>query len=216
MVFSYRNAMRLMTGALLLLLPFCPSAAAGDGNLVEISLVAGYQFGGSFDIELDGTNVQPIDFDDAPNYGVFLDFRLQEQATFGGMFMRTETELDSNALVGSAQVGVDLDFYHLQGSYEFNDRDYTGYVVASLGVTRFDADGFDHDTRFSFTVGGGFRWFPVSHFGLRFEVRYYGTLVNRDSEGICATINNQAVCLVYSDSTLLSQWDGKAGLVFAF
>ena len=216
MSYAHQRAARL-TMAALLLLPFGPLAAASDDNFVEISLVGGYQLGGSFDIALDGNSVRRVDFHDAANYGLFVDFRVQKNGTVGGMFIRMETELDTDPLAGSGEIDTRLDFYHFQGAYEFNDRDYTGYVTASLGITRFDVDGFDHDSRFSVTLGGGFRWFPWNHVGVRIEGRYYGTLVNSDSAGICEGIDDgQTVCLIYVDATVLSQWDAKAGLIIAF
>ena len=59
------------------------------------------------------------------------------------------------------------------------------------------------DTRFTSSVAGGLKVFMTPHFGLRFDGRYFGTLLN----------DHGCNC---SHSNWLSNWSTTGGILFAF
>jgi len=204
----------LLVGLLVAAAAMSLTRAAAEETRVEITPFAGYFSGGSVDLPTNQGDVE-LDTQAAGDYGAFLDFRVSPESAVGLMYLRQDSELDANPLAGMGEVGLRTEFYHFEGFYEFSTEPIRPFVVASVGATRLEADGYDPDTRFSFTVGGGVRLSLGKHFGFRLEGRYFGTLVDRSQEELCAD-DDEDFCLVYHDGTLLNQFDAKVGVVFAF
>jgi len=197
-------------------------ATLGSGALpaatqprVEITPFAGYFGGGSVDQPIGSDDSDQLDIQAAGDYGVFVDFAVTPESALGVMFLLQDSEIDSDPFAGTGEVGLRTEFYHFEGFYEFSKEAVRPFVVGSVGITRFEADNFDPDTRFSLSIGGGVRVFFGKHVGLRLEGRYFGTLVDRKEEEICAD-DDEDFCLHYHDGTLLNQFDAKLGLVLAF
>lgn len=204
----------VMLGALLA--AAASMALAGpEGAKVEFTPFAGYFAGGSVDVPIGADDGEELDIQAAGDYGAFLDFTITPESAVGVMYLRQDSDLDSDPIAGTGEVGLRTEFYHFEGFYEFAGEAARPFVVASVGATRFEVEGYDPDTRFSFSIGGGLRVFFGKHFGFRLEGRYFGTLVDRDEEEFCAD-DDEDYCLTYHDGTLLNQFDGKVGLVFAF
>jgi hypothetical protein len=92
------------------------------------------------------------------------------------------------------------------------------YVVGTIGLSHFDpqGSGFDSETFFSFSFGGGAKFFADKRVGLRLEGRFFATLVDSDSKIFCRSGVDTNFCAVKVDGDLLWQWQAMAGLVFRF
>ena len=78
--------------------------------------------------------------------------------------------------------------------------------------TRLDPQGGSGETRFSWSLGTGLKLMFNKNLGLRFDGRFYSTVVDEDDDVFCDPFG----CFAYDDSTFLFQADVKGGIIFAF
>ena len=57
------------------------------------------------------------------------------------------------------------------------------FVFGGLGATFFSADDLESETKFSFGLGGGVKYFPWKAIGLRAHFRYKPTMLNDEDAG---------------------------------
>jgi len=72
----------------------------------------------------------------------------------------------------------------LQGNllYHFGNREtkLRPFVFGGMGATFFSADDLESETKFSFGLGGGVKYFPWKSIGVRASFRYAPTTLNDD------------------------------------
>ena len=68
--------------------------------------------------------------------------------------------------------------YHLGST----DARLRPFVFGGLGATRFSADDLDSETKFSFGLGAGIKYFRWDAIGIRAHVRYKPTMLNDEDE----------------------------------
>ena len=193
----------------------CPlpvPAADSIGNF-EITPVAGYQFGGTFNIE--GTQ-DAYELEDSSSFGLILNLRQEANTQWELLYsqQRTDASLESSTL---PQNRVDLDIQTLQfgGTYQGPWAKIRPYVALTIGGTRIDA-GSGSDSFFSGSIGAGLQVMPDARVGLRFEVRAYGTLTDSDTDLFCRTGPDQNICAIRIEGEVLGQIQTFAGVVFRF
>ena len=57
------------------------------------------------------------------------------------------------------------------------------FVFAGLGATFFSADDLESETKLSFGLGGGVKYFPWNAIGVRGHFRYKPTMLNDEDAG---------------------------------
>ncbi len=200
-----------------LLLAFTVVFTSGSSYAAEFEVtpLLGYTFGGNFkDSETDET----LDFDEGVSYGVILGLRDQSKA--GGAFyellyLRQETylKLENTDFSSSKKFDVDVNYLHFGGRFGPEEGEtFNPYVAAGLGVTYFDPQKGDSETKFSFSIGGGVNIPLYKALSLRLEGRGFGTVISNDSSVFCA--NNQ--CLIKAKGDVLWQFTGFSGVTFTF
>ena len=84
--------------------------------------------------------------------------------------------------------------------YHFGNRDtqLRPFVFGGLGATFFSATDLESETKFSFGLGGGVKYFPWHAIGARASFRYAPTMLNDDDTvafcdpfGFCQGLLNQ-------------------------
>jgi hypothetical protein len=188
----------------------CP---AGYADTVEFTPFYGYSFSGHLE---DVDTGEEFEIDDSEAYGGALDIRLTEITQLEFFYSRQETALESEEglFAGQKLFDLDVDYYHLGGTYIFGTGPWQPFVAGTLGATVLDPDasGMDSETRFSMSLGGGVRYFPTKHLGLYAGVRGFLTFVGGDalfrSESGAVTIK--------VDADGFGQVQLQAGLIFAF
>jgi hypothetical protein len=191
----------------------CRVAWAQDLKTVEFAPFFGYSFSGGFE---DADTGEDYDIDDAACYGGMVDVRVSESTQVEFFLSRQETELqsDDGLFGGPTLFDLDIDYYHLGGTYILTDGPWQPFVVATVGATHIDPDvsGSDSLTRLSLGIGGGVRFFPTENFGLYLAGRGLFTFVGGDtlveSEGGALTVE------IASDTLWQAQL--QAGVIFAF
>ncbi|HEY6547088.1 MAG TPA: outer membrane beta-barrel protein [Vicinamibacteria bacterium] len=202
--------------ALLALAPAAALAQVGTTNItqesVEIAPFVGIRTGGSLSGQLDGT-ARDFAIESGTSYGGTLDFNLHRgNFKFEVLYSRQSTQIEQAVqLVPGAP---DLNVEYLQGGVlqEVGNEKSRFFVSVLAGATRFAPQGFDSETKFSLSLGGGLKFFPSRHIGLRFDARAYMTFIKADTGAFCV---NGACLFSYSGSHLW-QGDFTAGLILAF
>ena len=180
---------------LLMLLAVAASAAAQaqirEGT-VEISPFAGYLFGGEFARGTTSLFNVRVDVDDDVTYGARLGYNVTDNFEMEFQWSRTETAFVTNNHSGDLfgnnenKLGdLDIDYFLGYGTFNFGHRRAVPYITIGAGVARLDpkvsGSSAHSDTRFTGSLGIGFKAFVNPHFGFRFDGRGYATsLGNRD------------------------------------
>jgi len=176
---------------------------------MEITPMAGYRFGGGFEKE-DGSS---LDLEEGGSGALAIDFDYRGNSQIELFWSHHESALTDGA---NGQIfGLDVDYLHIGGTtlYPQGEAPVVPYIVGGLGVTRFDPEGSGgSETRFSISLGGGVRYFPFEHIGLRAEGRGYGTLFPDSGAVFCGN----GACKVFVEGTAMFQFEGLAGVIVRF
>ena len=193
-----------------------PVAAEDKPSRFELTPFAGYQFGGEFELESSGTD---LELDEAQSFGLIFNMDIDEEKQYEFYYSRQETELDNKGLfLNEPVLDIDVEYFHAGGTLLFAGDSVRPYVVGTIGLSRFDpqASGLDSETFFSFSFGGGAKFFADKRIGMRLEGRFFSTLIDSDTEIFCRSGVDTNFCAVKVDGDLLWQWQAMAGLVFRF
>jgi opacity protein-like surface antigen len=202
--------------AMALIAAFFPvSAIAGN---FEITPFAGYTMGGEFN---DAVTGKSLSFDDTSSYGIMVDFK-QPADKEGGeswielYYSRQQTRLkaDQGPFFGDPLFDVDIEYYHLGGTYGQATGTVKPFVVGTLGATHMTpkGDGLHSETKFSLSLGGGVKLYLTERVGLRLDGRWFGTFFNGSGSAFCSS----GACAINVQGDLFSQFVANAGLIIAF
>ncbi|HET6628441.1 MAG TPA: outer membrane beta-barrel protein [Woeseiaceae bacterium] len=204
----------------LLMLPalFGSQAHAHELPYFSVTPIGGYTFGGEFK---DAAATTAVEVDDAPHFGVILNVRESANTQWEILYSRQQSEADTSALpAGNPADTVDLDvqYFHVGGTYVADGGLARPYLAATVGATRFDPDPltFNSENFFSFGIGVGFQLQPMDRLGLRLESRVLGTFLRSDTDLFCRTGPEENLCAIATDSDTWWQWQTSLGLVFRF
>lgn len=213
----------------LLLAPIC--SAQVRGGTVEINPFAGYLFGGRFAQGTLAIFDTKVDVDNHATFGGRLGWNITSKFEIEAQVSRTETAFvtpgsrevfgDSGKRLGDLRIDYLLGY----GTFNFGHGRAVPYFTMGMGAARLEADicrgvvtipenpcvNPDRDTRFTASAGVGVKTFITPHVGLRFDGRYYGTLL-RDSDRDRRCGDRR--CDNRTD--WLSNGDVTGGLIFAF
>ncbi len=201
--------------AMALIAAFSPFPAnAGD---FEITPFAGYTWGGEFDDSVTGARLK---VDETANYGVMVDINMdinqdqQSQIELYFSHQATQLKSDNGPFTGNPLFDLDINYYHLGGTYGMDYGKIKPFLVGTLGVTHMvpQGPGLDALTKFSLSLGGGVKLFATDHIGFRFEGRWFGTLFNGSGSAFCTT----GTCAINVQGDLFSQFVTNAGIIIAF
>jgi hypothetical protein len=214
------RATRVLVGFLIALVSglwSMPGIAADGMRGIELTPFVGYRFGGSFE---DEETEEDFDLDDDGSVGLILNFPASDFTEWEIYYSRQATSVDVAGFVDTeAKVDVDVEYLQIGGTYLFDrTKKAQPYFVATAGVAKIDpdAEGTSSETFFSFGVGGGWKFFPNSHVGLRLDGRLIGTLISSDSEIFCKSDSEGGTCAIHLKGDSLYQFEFQAGVVFRF
>ena len=216
--FSWADRAASAIPPLLVFLALSPAAFAQGGTpnitqeSVEFAPFIGFRTGGGLTGQLAGT---PRDFsiESGTSYGGTVDLNLH-----GGnfklelLYSRQSTEIADAVLFRPG--GLDLNVEYLMGGLlqEVGNEKSRFFVSLLAGATRLAPRDFDSTTKFSLSLGGGLKFFPTRHVGLRFDARAYLTFIQSDTGAFCAN----GTCLFSYSGSHLWQGDFTGSLVLAF
>jgi hypothetical protein len=202
--------------ALILLLPAVPSARADVR--AEVTPFVGYRMSGDFDVELaDGTGTESVDVEDSSAWGVDVGIYATPDAFYEFLYSRQTTNLDSRNPAVSG-VDVTIEYFQFGGTTFFPGEQWpVPYLSMTIGATRYSADqGYDSDTKFSGSLGGGLRLPFNENFAATLGVRGYLTLIESDTSIFCKSDSEGGGCLVRSSGSTFFQAEAMLGLTVRF
>jgi hypothetical protein len=203
---------RLFVGILIGMTMTTAARAAGAADF-EVTPFAGYTMGGDFTNASTGNT---LSFDDTSSYGIMLDIRQAEEAWIELYFSRQQTKLraDQGAFYGDPLFDVNVEYYHIGGTYSQATGKVKPFVVGTLGATHMvpKGEGLHSETKFSLSLGGGVKMYLTEHVGIRLDARWFGTLFNGGGSAFCSN----GACLVTVQGDVLSQFAVNAGVILAF
>ncbi len=149
---------------------------AQDLQSVEFTPFYGVAFSGNLE---DSETGEEFEIDDSGCFGGIVDLRVSDSTQLELFFSRQETELgfDDGLFAGETLFDIDVDYYHVGGTYVLTPGPWQPFVVGTLGATYMnpDARGTDSETWFSIGLGGGVRFFPLENLGLYLAGRGFFT-----------------------------------------
>lgn len=192
-----------------------PAGAAG----FELTPFAGYTGGGDFTNTATG---QSLSLDETASYGIMLGFRQAPDPKQPGTawlelyLSRQQTQLQLGGLssIGRPSLDLDIEYYHIGGTYGQAEGKVQPFVAGTFGATRMVPKqyGLDPETKFSLTLGGGVKVYLTERVGLRLEGRWLGTVVSANGGMFCSN----GACLVTVQGDVFSQYVANAGVILAF
>lgn len=204
-------------GVLFALLAVVPGARA-EGPGFEITPFGGYRMGGKFEtLATETVPSQDVDLEDGGSWGVDLGLYRDSNSFYEFLYSTSSTGLDSDDPV-FAGVDVKTEYYHLGGTLLFADEDWwVPWFSFTAGATRFSAGGgFDSDTKFSISAGGGARFPFNDHVAATVGIRGYLTFVDSDTDVLCLSTGEQGGCLLRTSGSAWYQFEGMIGLTVGF
>ena len=126
------------------------------------------------------------------------------------------TEQGSALRLGTDAGAADLftmTIRQLQGNvlYHFGDWDakLQPFVFGGMGATYFSADDLESETKFSFGLGGGVKYFPWNAIGARAHFRYTPTLLNDEEAAASATRSGSVKARCSRSNSPWGPWSGS-------
>ena len=201
----------------MLFAPYVVDAQTVPGR-IELTPYGAYSLGGTFsDIDTDAA----AELQDSSNFGLLLDVRQAANTQWEVIYSQQSTDAEVTGLPTGNEIH-ETTVHYLQGggTYQGDGELVRPYLAATIGVAHFDVatDGYDSETFFSFSFGGGLLFGPNNRLGVRLEGRAFGTLVRSDSELFCVSDpgNGTAGCAISVSGEVLWQFQAMAGVVFRF
>jgi hypothetical protein len=191
---------------------FLGNVAPVHAQAVEIAPFAGYRFGGDFFELVTG---EPVDLDGAPSFGVAVNIPLSTShgLQIEGLFSHEEAGLTLQDRLGRGRLArVSIDHWLGGGLQEFGGPRIRPFLTGMFGLTRYAGES-DSEIRFTTSAGGGVKFLPSRHVGLRLDGRIYATFVDADVHLLAC---GSGGCLLAFRADVVWQAEFTAGVVFRF
>lgn len=192
-----------------------PGVAAADRAPFELTPFAAYRLGGEF---RPGPDTAASDVRDGNGFGLGAGWYRDSESFYELLYSRRTAGLD-NAEPALSGVDVSIEYLHFGGTLLFpQPQGGAGWVSATVGLTRLDASpgNYSSERKFSGSIGGGYRIRLADNVDAVLGLRAYLTLVDSDSELVCASIDGVGQCLIRVSSNSFWELEGLAGLSFRF
>jgi hypothetical protein len=188
----------------------------------EITPIAGYQWGGSFDTPGNGSfPAGELRLQDSFAWGGILSFLAYGNSAVELSYLRQDTdiEFDPDGSGGATDLGgFSMNYIQIGGRQHFGrpDAPLRPFASVSLGINILDpaADAIESSTRFSWSLGGGAQYmFASGRAGLRTDLKFWATPV---PSGVYGTWCDFYGCFVSEGTAWVTQGQVSGGLVLAF
>jgi len=184
----------------------------------EVSPFVGFETSGSYPVTNSAT-IDSVRVDSGISFGTFVDYNFTESFQFEGMWNRNMTNFaEHNAASGlyttAYSSNVDQFSFGIAYSFRSPEQKLRPYVAAGLGFTHdSNSGGNPNDTEFSYSVGGGVKYYFSRHFGFRGDLRYMPTYANSSPGEYCDPFGN---CFLANQRNYISRGNFVGGLIIRF
>lgn len=204
---------------------FSPAPALAQPYDFEITPHVGYTFGGSTEVEASeemedaGEVSGELDIASAPSFGLTLDSRVYGGGFAELSYSRQQTNLGLRASGEPREELFDMsvEYFQIGGMMDFRATDYSRvapFFLMTLGATRFAADDYGDEFRFSFVLAAGAKIAIVDRFGIRLQGRFLTTFLSSESTIFCP--GNGKCLFMVGDTTATFQGEASVGAYIAF
>lgn len=206
---------------LIRLLSCCLLCAAGAAKAAapqfEATGFGAYRVGGEFDVDNAPAGApDSADLEDGGGWGIGLALYRDPDAFYEFLYSRQTTGIDRNALV-TGPLEITTEYYHLGGALLFDTPPaLRSWLSLTIGMTRFTADGYSAESKFSTSLGGGVRMPLGERVALTLGLRGYLTFVDTDTRFFCSSIDGRGGCLLNSTGSTIFQAEASAGIAVRF
>jgi len=177
---------------------------------IELTPFVGYRIGGDLTDEDSDTDQ---DLDEGASYGFILNIQDKENTQYEFIYSRQSSSLDISSAGSFSSLDLDVHYFQIGGAYLFEGKESRPYLSFTLGAAYLDPDqGYDSSTEFSYSLGGGMRWYLLDNMGLRFDVRTYGIVTDSASRVFC----RGGRCVAHYSGSGINQFEASLGLIFRF
>ena len=207
------------TFALLLIPGLVAAGAPAAEPRAEVTPFAAWRAGGEFHSGAgDGATSAGVDTRDGSGWGLGVGWYRDADSFYELLYSRRDASLRS---ADESLAGIDLTIEYLQFGGTLllpQPRGFAGYVSMTVGMARFGASSgaYDSDSKLSGSIGSGFRWPLTGNLHAGLGIRAYLTLVESDSELVCASAGGAAECLLRSSASTFFEAEAHAGLTLRF
>jgi opacity protein-like surface antigen len=197
---------------LCLALPAQAADEVREYNNFEITPFVGYLAGGQFEDPADGSD---RDLDAGNDFGIIMDAAADWWRHYEMLYVRNSTTVD-----GVEPFDMDVEYLQFGGTVSYPDAEYTHvipYFGMTVGAARFSPDGpgLDDETKFAATIGGGLR-IPINkRFGVRLDLRVFGTVLNSEGDIFCVS-SAGLTCRVKAKGDFFLQYAANLGVTIGF
>jgi len=191
----------------------------------EVTPFAGYESSASYPVSVfstSGGGVVPIDrlrVDNSVAYGTMLDYNFTENSQFDFMWNRNNTSYDAHNILTNSYFHAynsDIDQFQFGTLYMFrgSEAKLRPYIVGGVGFTHdSNSNGTPNRTEFSWSIGGGVKYYASRHIGFRSDVRYLPTYGSSSNATYCDPFFG---CYNTHVSNYLNRANIVGGIIFRF
>jgi opacity protein-like surface antigen len=180
---------------------------------IEVTPFVGYFLTSNLST-LDGDLVIDHNF----NYGGAVDVRISDDLFIELLYNRTDTEVRfKQEYFDTVKYLFDMsiEYFQVGAHVETETGEFRPFAAFTLGATYFNPknDKFNSELEFSFTAGGGIKYYFMSNLAVRLQWRFLIPIYFSDVSIFCG----DGCCgLFIAGGTYLLQYDLTAGLTFSF
>jgi outer membrane protein W len=201
--------------AMLTVLSVLAAIAPAEAQTIEVTPFVGYESSGSYPLQ-NPSAVQGLRADANQTHGAFFDYRLMQNVQAEFYWVSNSTTYSQQS-ADTGQYGeafkTHIDQYQFGALYHLRDRDNTvrPYLAGSIGFTHDSNDGgAPNRTAPGFGLGGGIKYEPSRHFGLRGDARWMPTY---GSAGLGTYCDEFSGCYSATVRNYLQRFNVTIGLI---
>lgn len=152
------------------------------------------------------------------NYGAALDVRLSDDLLIELLYIRTVTGVSLRKefyQTVEKLFDMSVEYFQAGAQVETETGPFRPFAAFTIGATYFNPqhNNYEGDWKFSFTAGGGVKYYFMDNLGMRLQWRFLVPIYFSSASIFC----NDGYCGIFvSGGTYLLQYDLTAGLVFSF
>lgn len=208
----------MISARCLLLLQGVAVCSVNAQQRIDITPFLGYRSAATFSAPADaGEPGVKARLSDGRSMGIAAGFRWEDTAVVEFRFTRqnTATTLSGTTVEPALRTfSTRLEEYHADFMREFpleNAPRVRPFLNASVGVTRLSWTSRS-ESRFSFGIGGGVKYFPLKWFGIRLQAQWLPIWLNPEVKGLACG----GGCVVSFGGKLADQAEVSLGPIFSF
>jgi opacity protein-like surface antigen len=207
---------RIISGSVVAAAVLCLASPARaqeqrEYNQFEFTPFLGQMAGGEFE---DPTDDSDRDLDADTDFGIFVDAATDWWRHYEMLYVSQSTRVK-----GVTPFDLDVQYLQFGGIVAYPDSSHRviPYFGMTVGASRFspDGSGLDDETKFAFTIGGGVRVPINDHFGVRLDLRAFGTVLDSESDLFCVS-DGGLTCRIKAKGDFLLQYSANLGVIIGF